>query len=48
LLEDEDGPMLEQGLKAFHGSQINVPRREVDHPSRDYLEERFAAFRTAA
>ena len=48
LMDDEDGPMLEQGLKAFHGSQINVPRREVDHPSRDYLEERFAAFRAAA
>ena len=48
LLDDEDGPMLEQGLKAFHGSQINVPRRELDHPSRDYLEERFAAFRKAA
>ena len=48
LLEDEDGPMLEQGLKAFHGARINVPLREVDHPSRDYLEERFAAFRSAA
>ena len=47
-MNDEDGPMLEQGLKAFHGSHINVPRREVDHPSRDYLEERFAAFRAAA
>ncbi len=48
LLDDEDGPMLEQGLKAFHGEQITVPRREADRPSRDYLEERFARFRAAA
>lgn len=48
LLEDEDGPMLENGLKAFHGSRINVPRRAVDHPATEYLEERFAAFLAAA
>lgn len=48
LLEDHDGPMLEQGLKAFHGTHINLPQREADHPSRDYLEERYAAFRSVA
>lgn len=48
LLDDEDGPMLEQGLKAFHGAQITVPRRQSDHPDRGYLEERYAAFRAAA
>ena len=48
LLDDEDGPMLENGLKAFHGSRITVPRREADHPSREYLEERYATFHAVA
>jgi putative restriction endonuclease len=48
LLEDDDGPMLEQGLKAFHGARITLPRRPADHPDRDYLEERYATFRAAA
>lgn len=48
LLEDDDGPMLEQGLKAFHRQPIQVPRREADRPSRDALEERLAAFEALA
>lgn len=48
LLEDEDGPMLEQGLKAFHESPIHLPRRAQDHPSAEFLEERLTRFERAA
>jgi putative restriction endonuclease len=48
LLEDEDGPMLEQGLKAFHDQRIKLPRRLADHPSRPFLEERLSVFESAA
>ncbi len=48
LLDEKDGPMLEQGFKAFHGARITAPRREVDRPALAYLEERYAAFRRAA
>jgi putative restriction endonuclease len=48
LLEDDDGPMLEQGLKAFHGQPIHLPRRDEDRPSREFLEERLAGFDRAA
>ena len=48
LLDDEDGPMLEWGLKVFHDQRITLPRRAHDHPSPDHLEERFARFTRAA
>ena len=48
LLDDEDGPMLEWGLKVFHDQMITLPRRAHDHPSREHLEERFARFTRAA
>ena len=48
LLAMHDGPMLEQGLKAFAGRLIRPPRREVDRPDRDRLAQRFEEFKKAA
>ena len=48
LLAMHDGPVLEQGLKAFAGRLIRPPRREVDRPDRDRLAQRFEEFRRAA
>ena len=48
LLEDDDGPMLEWGLKSFHEAAIHLPRRPGDHPSREFLEERLGRFERAA
>ena len=48
LLAMNDGPVLEQGLKAFAGRLIRPPRREVDRPDRDRLVQRFEEFRRAA
>lgn len=45
LLDDEDGPMLEHGIKDFHGKEaMYLPRRVTDRPNRDALEERLARF----
>jgi putative restriction endonuclease len=38
VLDMHDGPLLDQGLKAFAGRLIRPPRREVDRPDRDRLE----------
>jgi putative restriction endonuclease len=48
LLAMHDGPMLEQGLKAFAGQLIRSPRREVDRPDRDRLAQRFEEFKKVA
>ena len=47
LLDTSDGPVLEHVLKDFQGSPLRLPRRRVDLPSPDYLDERYAAFRRA-
>jgi len=47
ILLDHDGPMLKYGLQEMHGKSIFVPRRAVDKPNRDALEERYDQFRAA-
>ena len=44
LLETDDGPTLEHGLKGFDGRRIHVPRREVLRPRPEYQEEQFGMF----
>ena len=45
LLAFNDGPMLEQGIKAMVGRLIRLPDRAVDRPDRDRLATRFKVFR---
>jgi putative restriction endonuclease len=45
LLAIDDGPMLEQGIKAMAGRLIRLPDRAGDRPDRDRLAARFRAFR---
>lgn len=47
VLEQHDGPMLRHGLQELHGNLIHVPRLERLQPNREYLMERFEAFRAA-
>lgn len=47
VLEEEDGPMLQHGLQGFHGGALHVPRPAALRPDRDFLSERFEAFRAA-
>lgn len=48
VLEQHDGPTLEQAIKEFHGRRIQLPRHAEDQPNRDYLAERFELFERAA
>lgn len=47
VLAEADGPMLRHGLQEIHGVLIQVPARMELKPKREYLEERYAAFRAA-
>jgi putative restriction endonuclease len=47
VLAQHDGPTLEAAIKGMHGRSIRVPRHVVNQPNRDYLAERFEAFRAA-
>lgn len=44
LLEEIDGPMLRHGIQEMHGMSLTLPKRTVDHPSRENLDARFAEF----
>ena len=47
ILEEEDGPMLRHGLQGFQGKAILLPRRKVERPKGEFLEERYEQFRKA-
>lgn len=48
LLDERDGPMLEHGLRSFHGQPIKPPRWENCRPDRELLAERFEEFSRSA
>ena len=48
ILEEEDGPVLEHGLKGLHGLVIQLPRRTKQWPDRDGLARHLANFQSAA
>ena len=47
VLLEIDGPMLQHRIQAVHGEKLHLPRRPIDKPNRDHLEERFEEFRAA-
>ena len=46
IFGEEDDPMLLHGLKGMHETHIPAPRFARDHPNREFLERRYAQFRT--
>ena len=48
VLQEIDGPMLQDGLQGFQGRRIHVPRADHLKPNRDFLAERYALFRRAS
>jgi putative restriction endonuclease len=48
LLDEHDGPMLDHGIKGFHGLPITVPSRRELRPDRERLEIRYEEFKRAA
>lgn len=47
LFAMNDGPMLEQGIKAMRGKILLMPERLVDRPDRDRLAARFEFYQAA-
>ena len=47
LFAMNDGPMLEQGIKAMRGKMLLMPSRKIDQPDRDRLAARYELFRAA-
>lgn len=47
LFAMNDGPMLEQGIKAMRGKALLMPDRLVDRPDRDRLAARFELYQAA-
>ena len=47
LFAMNDGPMLEQGIKAMRGRTILMPNRKIDCPDRDRLAARFELYQAA-
>lgn len=47
VLEEEDGPMLREGLQSFHGRSISLPARASDRPDPERLELRYERFLAA-
>jgi len=47
LLEEEDGPMLRQGLQGFHLERITMPHRPRDRPDPERLGSHYDRFLAA-
>jgi putative restriction endonuclease len=47
ILAERDGPMLRHGLQELNDQRLHLPRASGDHPNKEYLEERYSAFRAA-
>jgi putative restriction endonuclease len=44
ILHEEDGPVLQHGLKGLHQSRLILPKSKAQWPSRDALEWRYSRF----
>ena len=47
ILEEEDGPVLQHGLKGLHKTKLVLPSLKSHYPSRDALEWRYSRFTRA-
>ena len=48
VLDEEDGPMLQHGLKELHSTKLVLPVRREHWPSQEALEWRFDRFKNVA
>ncbi len=48
VLDEVDGPMLQHGLKGFHGTTLSVPRSDDERPRSEFVAERYELFRKAS
>lgn len=47
ILEENDGPVLQHGLKGLHGTKLTLPSSTSNYPSRESLEWRYSRFTKA-
>jgi putative restriction endonuclease len=47
ILEEEDGPVLQHGLKGLHNTKLILPSHKSHYPSREALEWRYSRFTSA-
>jgi putative restriction endonuclease len=47
ILEEEDGPILQHGLKDLHNTKLILPWTQSQWPDRQALEWRFSRFSKA-
>lgn len=45
VLEEEDGPMLQHGLKLLHSQKIILPASKSNWPDQELLEQRYQRFK---
>ena len=44
ILEEEDGPVLQHGLKGLHNAKLILPHSKSHYPSREALKWRYDRF----
>ncbi len=44
ILDEEDGPMLQHGLKGLHDKKIILPSKQINWPNRDHLDWKYQEF----
>jgi putative restriction endonuclease len=47
ILHEIDGPMLKHGIQEMDGAALSLPRRRIDRPNREAIEQRYEQFRAA-
>ncbi|MFB4302263.1 HNH endonuclease [Actinomadura sp. NTSP31] len=47
ILQEVDGPMLRHGLQEMNGVTLTLPRRQIDRPDVEAIEQRYETFRKA-
>jgi putative restriction endonuclease len=47
ILEEEDGPVLQHGLKGLHQTKLSLPNSRSQWPSRDAIDWRYSRFTRA-
>lgn len=44
ILQEIDGPMLKHGIQEMHDNKLILPRSKMQHPNKEWLEERYTVF----
>jgi putative restriction endonuclease len=44
ILEEEDGPILQHGLKGLHQTKLTLPSSKYNWPSREALDWKYGKF----